>query len=92
LDAASRGALPNLRSLEGTWMGMPANTVALAYPWSLAVIESVIQSGDLNDVDRLMDRIGASNSDEGAVRDVLRTDYGGLEQQSLEYLQHEYVH
>ncbi len=92
LDAASHGALPNLQSLEGPWMGMPANTVALAYPWSLAVIESVIQSGDVNDVDRLMDRIGASNSDEGAVREVLHTDYGGLEQQSLEYLQHEYVH
>jgi tetratricopeptide (TPR) repeat protein len=92
LGAASQGALPNLRSLEGNWMGMPANAVALAYPWSLAVIESVIQSGDVSDVDRLMDRIGASTSDEGAVREVLRTDYAGLEQQSLDYLHHEYIH
>lgn len=92
LEAASQSALPNLRSLEGSWMGLPANTVSIAYPWSLAVIESVIQSGDLSDVDRLMDRIGASTSDEGAVREVLRTDYGGLEQQSLEYLHHEYIH
>ena len=91
LAAASNNALPSLQSLEGPWMALPTNTVTLAYPWSLAVIEDVIQSGDVSDVDRLMDRIGASSSDEGAVREVLHTDYNGLEQQSLEYLHHQYI-
>jgi hypothetical protein len=90
LEAAGQGSLPNLRLLGGSWMGMPANTVAFAYPWSLAVIESVIQAGDVIDVDRLLDRLGGSSSAEDAVRETLHTDYGGLEQQTLEYLRREY--
>lgn len=92
LEAANQGALPNLRSLEGSWMGMPQSTVAFAYPWSLAVIESLIQAGDVNDIDRLLDRIAAAPSTEDAVRDTLHTDYSGIEQQTLEYLRHEYGH
>lgn len=73
-------------------MGMPQSTVAFAYPWSLAVIESLIQAGDVNDIDRLLDRIAAAPSTEDAVRDTLHTDYSGIEQQTLEYLRHEYGH
>jgi predicted negative regulator of RcsB-dependent stress response len=91
LQAASQGALPNLHSLEGSWMGMPSNTVAFAYPWSLAVIESVLQAGDMNDIDRLLDRIATSSSTEEAVRDTLHSDYSGIEQQALDYLRHEYM-
>lgn len=91
LQAASQGALPNLKSLEGSWMGMPENTVAFAYPWSLAVIESVLQAGDMNDVDRLLDRIATSSSTEDAVRDTLHSNYAGIEQQALDYLRHEYM-
>jgi Tfp pilus assembly protein PilF len=92
LAEASQGALPNLRSLEGSWMGMPSNTVSFAYPWSLAVIESLIQAGDVNDIDRLLDRVATTSSPEEAVRDTLHTDYSGIEQQALEYLRHEYMH
>jgi tetratricopeptide (TPR) repeat protein len=92
LGAASQGALPDLRSLEGSWMGMPSNTVAFAYPWSLAVIESLIQAGDVNDIDRLLDRIATTSSSEEALRDIFHTDYSGIQQQALDYLHHEYIH
>jgi len=92
LEAARQGGLPDLGALEGSWMGMPANTVAFAYPWSLAVVESLIQAGDVNDIDRLLDRIAATSSPQDAVRDVFHTDYAGIEQQTLDYLRHEYIH
>ena len=90
VQAAAQGGLPDLHSLEAPWMNMPDNMVAYAYPWSLAVMESVLHSGDMSDVQRFLGAIGNSPSAEAASREVLRYDYAGLQQQTIEYLHHEF--
>lgn len=91
VDAVSQGAAPSLKSLEPLWMSLPDNTVAFAYPWSLAVVESIIQNGGMTDISRLLDRIASAPSTEAALREVLRTDYPDLEQQAFAYLKREYL-
>ncbi|MFZ3217766.1 MAG: tetratricopeptide repeat protein [Candidatus Acidiferrales bacterium] len=89
LNAAAQGALPTLASLEGSWMALPGDSAALAYAWSLAVVESIIQTGSISDIDRLLDAIATSPNTEQAARDTLHSDYSDLQQQAITYLQHE---
>jgi hypothetical protein len=91
MDAAAQGAIPPLSSLESSWMGLPQNSVSIAYAWSLAVVESIVQSGGMSDVSRLLDQIASSPSAEDACREVLRSDYSGLQQEAVSYLRREYV-
>jgi tetratricopeptide (TPR) repeat protein len=91
VDAAAQGGIPPLNSLEGSWMGLPENSAGLAYAWSLAVIEAMIQSGGTSDISRLLDRIASANSPEEACREILRSDYSDLQQQAVAYLKREYV-
>jgi len=91
VDAASQGGVPSLGSLEGSWMGLPENSAGLAYAWSLAVVEAMIQSGGTSDVSRLLDRLASANSTEDACREILRSDYSDLQQQAVAYLKREYV-
>ncbi|HEY0799023.1 MAG TPA: tetratricopeptide repeat protein [Candidatus Baltobacteraceae bacterium] len=89
LDAAGQG-IPSLAAFSGSWMGLPANSAAFAYAWSLAVVESIIDAGGVIDISRLLDRIAVS-SVEDAMRDVLRTDYPDLAQQTVAYLRRQYL-
>jgi tetratricopeptide (TPR) repeat protein len=91
LDLAAQNETPSLNSLEGSWMALPGNSAAFAYAWSLAVVESIIQSGGITDISRLLDRIATSSSTESALRETLRCDYAELEQQAVSYLRHAYV-
>ncbi|MGA9889194.1 MAG: tetratricopeptide repeat protein [Candidatus Acidiferrales bacterium] len=91
LNAGSHGALPALGSLEGSWMGLSGGSAALAYAWSLAVVESIIQTGSIADISRLMDAINTSPDTEQALRDTLHDDYSDLQQQAIVFLQHEDV-
>jgi len=91
VDAAAQGGVPSLGSLEGSWMSLPENSAALAYAWSLAVVESVVQSGGMNDISRLLDRVASAPSTEDACRAILRSDYSDLQQQAVSYLKREYV-
>ena len=64
----ARARLPPLGSLEGSWMGLSGNSAAFAYAWSLAVVESIIDSGAASsDISRLLDRVATSPSTEAAV-------------------------
>jgi len=63
----------------------------MAYAWSLAAVESMIQSGGIGDISRLLDRIAASSSTEEALRDTLHQNYADLQQQTIAYLRHEDV-
>jgi hypothetical protein len=83
--------MPSLGSLEGSWMALSGNSAAFAYAWSLAVVESIIQSGGITDISRLLDRIATSSSTEAALRETLRCDYANLGQQAVDYLRHAYV-
>ncbi|MGD0964074.1 MAG: tetratricopeptide repeat protein [Candidatus Acidiferrales bacterium] len=91
LDVAAQNQMPSLGSLEGSWLSLSGNSAALAYAWSLAVIESIVQSGGITDVSRLLDRIATSPSTEAALRETLHCDYADLQQQAVEYLRHAYV-
>lgn len=92
VDAASQGSLLSIASLEGPWTGLPADQAGLAYAWSLAVVESIVQNGGISDVKRLLDRIAASSSPGAAVREALHSSYSDLEQQTVAYLKREYLH
>ncbi len=72
-------------------MGLPENSAALAYAWSLAVVESIIQQGGTSDISRLLDRVATSPSTEAACREALHSSYADLEQQTVAYLKREYV-
>jgi Peptidase MA superfamily/Tetratricopeptide repeat len=91
LNAASQGAVPTLASLEGSWMGLSGSSAAIAYAWSLAAVESIIQTGSIADISRLLDAINASPDTEQALRDTLHDDYSDLQQQTIVFLQHEDV-
>lgn len=92
IDAVGQGSMLSLASLEGPWIAMPNDMVALAYQWSLAVVESMIQIGGISDISRLLDRIVNAPTPEAAVRETLHSDYADLEQQTIAYLKRTYLH
>lgn len=91
VDAAAQGGVPQLGSMEGSWMGLPGSAAAFAYAWSLAVVESMIDSGGITDIARLLDRVATAPSTETALRETLRLDYADLQQQTLDYLRRTYL-
>ena len=91
LDASTRGQTLSLEALEGSWLELSGNSAAFAYAWSLAVVESIIQSGGKEDISRLLNRLTTSPSVEAALHESLHSSYSDLTQQTLGYLQHEYV-
>jgi hypothetical protein len=84
-------AKPSLSGLEGSWMGLSGNSAAFAYAWALAVVESIIDTGGMTDISRLLDRIATAPSVEVALKETLRLDYSELQQQAITYLRHTYV-
>lgn len=91
VDAANRGLTPSLASLEGSWMGLTGDSAAMAYAWSLAVVESVIEQDGLGDVSRLLDRIATAPSAQDAVQETLNSSYSELQQQTVDYLRRAYL-
>ncbi|HSY58801.1 MAG TPA: hypothetical protein VK795_04525, partial [Terriglobales bacterium] len=77
--------------LEGSWMALSSDAASFAYAYSLAAVESIIQSGGISDVSRLLDRIATANSMDSALRESLHSDYADLDQQTVAYLRHEYL-
>jgi tetratricopeptide (TPR) repeat protein len=91
VNAATQGQLPRLSALEGSWMNLSGDSASLAYAWSLAAVESIIDSGGVSDVSRLLDRISTAPSIEAAMQETLRTNYDDLQQQTVTYLKHTYL-
>jgi hypothetical protein len=91
LDAANQGSVPTLEMLEGSWMALSGDSAAMAYAWSLAAVESIIQAGGVGDISRLLDRIAAAPSAEAALRDTLHANYADIQQQTVAYLRHQDV-
>jgi hypothetical protein len=71
---------------RGEWMKMPNGAAAAAYAWALANIEFIVNANGMGDVDRILDHLAAGESDEDAVRAVLRSDLKGLSHDTVEYL------
>jgi tetratricopeptide (TPR) repeat protein len=86
----SRTAIP-LRDLEVSWMNLSTEGASLAYSWSLAVVETIIETGGMSDLNRLLDAISAKGATEAAVRQVLHEDYFTLESQTAAYLRRAYL-
>ena len=91
VEAANQGAAPPLGALEGSWMSLSGNSTSFAYAWSLAVVESIIDSGGVSDISRLLERVATSPSTEAAAQEVLRSNYADLNQQTVAYLKHAYL-
>lgn len=80
-----------LVSLEGSWMGMSAAQVSVAYPWAVSVIEYIVATDGMGDVERILDRM-ASDAPENSVKNVLHLDYSELELETIKYLRKTYAH
>ena len=91
IDAASQGAIPPLGAFEGSWMGLSGNSASFAYAWSLAVVESIIDSGGVSDISRLLERVATAPSTEAAAQETLHDSYADLQQQTVGYLKKEYL-
>ncbi len=79
-----------LADLEGSWMGFSDDQARLAYAWAVSVIEYIVSTDGLGDIDRILDHM-ASGSSEEAVKSVLRMDYPELEESTIKYLRKTYI-
>jgi hypothetical protein len=91
VELAGQGRAPSLQMLEGSWMSLSGGAASFAYAYSLAAVESIIESGGISDISRLLDRISTAPSMDAALRDALHSDYSDLDQQTIAYLRHEYL-
>jgi len=90
-EMASQGSIPSLAQLEGPWMSLDGNSAAFAYAWSLAVVESIVDSGGVSDISRLLDRVATAPSTEAAAQEMLHSNYADLQQQAVAYLKRAYL-
>ncbi|MGH9686760.1 MAG: peptidase MA family metallohydrolase [Candidatus Acidiferrales bacterium] len=91
VDAAQKGATPPLGSLEGSWIGFSGNSASMAYAWSLAVVESIIDRGGVTDVSRLIGAFAGAPSAQEAVQQTFNSNYDELQQQTVDYLKRAYL-
>lgn len=91
INAAAQGMAPQLGAMGGSWMGLSGNAAAFAYAWSLAVVESIIDSGGVSDISRLLDHIATESSVDDALRETLHLSYDDLNQQTVAYLKRTYL-
>jgi len=91
VQIADKNASESFGQMEGSWMGLSGDSASYAYAWSLAAVESIIRSGGMGDVERLLDHIATEPSTELALRDSLRIDYAELAEQTTKYLRREYL-
>jgi predicted negative regulator of RcsB-dependent stress response len=92
VELAGQGRAPGLQMLEGSWMSLSGSAASFAYAYSLAAVESIIEAGGISDISRLLDRIATAQSMDAALRDALHSSYSDLDQQTITYLRHEYLH
>lgn len=81
-----------LQSLEPSWMNLSSHDAGMAYPWSLAVVEAMIEGRGMTDLDHLLDELKSEGSTEEALKAVYHIDYPELQQQTLVYLRSQYLH
>jgi len=91
IQAAGQGMLPAVGGLEGSWMGFSNSEESFAYAWSLAVVESIIDTGSMSDISRLVDQVASASSTEAALREALHLSYEDLNQQTITYLKRAYL-
>jgi len=75
-----------MRHYQGDWMKFSNEAVNAAYAWALANVEYIVQSGGMNDLDRILDRLAAGEAPEAALKAILRSDYTDLTHDTVQYL------
>jgi hypothetical protein len=73
-------------ALEGSFMRFSPMEAILAYDESLAAVQFVIDTYGISDIQRLLERLGAGNSTEAALRATIHDDYGQLQGEVGKYL------
>ncbi len=92
VDLYNRSDDPSLVSLEKSWLALPPDFARVAYAWSLATVEGIVQSGSSADIVGVLDALAAGSSTEGAIRNVLRENYADLNRSTADYLRSTYLH
>jgi tetratricopeptide (TPR) repeat protein len=88
--ALATGGLPSLPSLEGPFLNLPQNQVALAYAKSLAALEYLRNTFDMIEIRNLLKAM-PSQPDFGALlQDELRLSYPAFEQEVANYIVKKY--
>ena len=82
----------DMHGLESSWMNLSTHDATMAYPWSLAVVEAIIEGRGMTDMDRMLDALASEGSPEAALRSVFHLDYSELQQQTISYLRAQYLH
>jgi tetratricopeptide (TPR) repeat protein len=80
-----------LELLEGSWMSLSGPVASYAYAWALANMEYIIQADGMGDVERILNRIAEGSSTEGAIREVLHSNYEDLGLGTVTFLRRNYV-
>jgi tetratricopeptide (TPR) repeat protein len=82
----------SLSEIEGSWMQFAGDKSSIAYAWSLANVEAIVQTAGMGEIESVLDRIAAGEATESALRNVVHSDYNDLMQATAEYLRKTYAH
>ena len=75
-----------LNTLEGDFLRFSPMEAALAYDESLAAVQYIDETYGINDLQRILQRLGEGSSTEAALRTIIHSDYGQLETEVGKYL------
>lgn len=78
------------RELEGSFMRYSGMEAALAYDESLAAVQYLTSVGGMDDMRRVLQRIGEGSSAEAALRTTVHLDYAQLQDEVAKYLKEKY--
>jgi tetratricopeptide (TPR) repeat protein len=76
--------------LEGSWARLSTEEASVLYPLSLAMVEYIIRTNGMADIERLLGAITTEPSTEAALRSTLRMDYADLQKETARYLRRTY--
>jgi hypothetical protein len=79
-----------LNLLEGSFMNLGGKEAAVAYVQSLAVTEYIRDTYGMDDLRRVLERIGEGASTESALQSTVHSGYAKLEQDVSRYLKDRY--
>ena len=88
--AVATGRLPSLPSLEGPFLNMPQDQVALAYAKSLAALEYLRTTFDMVEIRNLLKAMPSQPDFGVLLQDELRLSYPAFEQEVANYIVKKY--
>ena len=81
----------SLRTMEGSWMKLSSTESWFAYGWALAVVETIEAQFGPDGMNRLLEAQRTESSQEAALREGLRMNFGELESATVDYLKKTYM-